>query len=158
MSQPSLDSYRKAWVFRHKDMPVTGADLEQILPLGEARSMQLWQQHVSRQSQHPEQFGGDDWAANATTWGHEGQWQAQWESEDAALPAELLEAIDWADNTVVYFCYHSRDVIQTHWGIFRRHWKNFLFFDEGPLLLGKRRLQVVQFHEDGRYTIGQRPG
>ncbi|RRJ82654.1 DUF2947 domain-containing protein [Aestuariirhabdus litorea] len=157
MTHSPLDHYRKAWVFRHREMPVQEAELQQITPLGEARSLQLWQQHVSRQSQHPEQFGGDDWAAAAQTWQEEGQWQERWESDQADLPEELLEALDWADNTVVYFCYHSRDVIETNWGVFRRHWKNFLFFDEGPLLLGKRRAQVVQFHEDGRYSLGVRP-
>ncbi|MCL6414207.1 DUF2947 domain-containing protein [Aestuariirhabdus sp. Z084] len=153
----SLDDYRKAWIFRHQDMPLAEAELAQLKPLGEERSLQLWQQHISSQSQHPEQFGGDDWAAREDVWSEEGEWQPCWESDDPDLPEELLQAIDWADNTVVYFCYNNRDIIETQWALFRRHWKNFLFFDDGPLLLGKRRKEVIQFHQDGRYLLGQRP-
>ncbi len=158
MAPQSLEQYRKAWIFRHKDMPVDEENLLRITPLGEARSLQLWQQHVSNQSQHPEHFEGDDWPAKESCWHEQGEWQELWESDEPDLPQSILQALDWAENTVVYFCYDSRDIVETKWDVFRKHWKNFLFFDDGPLLLGKKRKQVVQFHQDGSFSLGNRPG
>jgi hypothetical protein len=47
-------------------------------------------------------------------------------------------------------------VIETTWDVFKRTWKNFLFMDDGPLLIGKKRDQVVQFMSNGTYRIGDK--
>ncbi|WP_417225535.1 DUF2947 domain-containing protein [Amphritea sp.] len=156
MSYLPVEQYKRAWIFRHKDLPISDEDLAQIKPLTEARAEQVWTQQISTQCNHPSLFGADDWANKSHTWLETDHWQQRWESDNEALPELLAEHLQWDDGTVVWFCYSSEHVIETTWEIYRRHWKNFLFFDDGPLLIGRKRKQVVQFHQTGNYRIGNR--
>ena len=157
MNYIPLEAYKRAWIFRHKDLPVSEADLDEIKPLSEARAEQVWRQQISQESNHPEFFYDDDWANKNPTWQETFPWQNRWESDEADMPEPLLEHLDWDDNTLVYFCYDVEHVIETRWHVFKRHWKNFLFFDNGPLLIGRKRKQIAQFMQTGNVRIGTRP-
>ena len=73
------------------------------------------------------------------------------------LPELILEHINWDNNTVVYFCTARNNVIETTWMVFKRCWKNFLFMDDGSLLIGKKRKEVVQFLSNGTCKVGNKP-
>ena len=149
--------YPEGWIFRHRELPVAAEDLIAIMPLTPVASRQYWIQHVSREASHASHFMNDDWPAQNGVWAESGDWQGCWDSDSNELPELLAAHLSWDDNTVVYFCYHAGHVIQTSWKIFRRYWKNFLFYDDEPLLLAKKRAQVAQFHPDGSFHIGIRP-
>ena len=158
MKYIALQDFDRAWIFRHKDLPVASGDLEQIKPYSEAVSNQLWNQYISQNAGHPSQFGHGDWPSRNGVW-QEGapDWQQCWELDEPDMPAELLAHLDWDDNTVVLFFYDCDRVIETRWSVFRRCWKNFLFFDDGPILVGKKRKQVVQFRQSGDFLLGTKP-
>ncbi len=156
MSYIPLQEYPKAWIFRHRDLPLTAEDLAAIRPLTATRSEQLWSQLVSPLASHPDYFEAGDWPADARVWQETGRWQEAWDSTSSELPPLVQQFIAWEDNTVVYFCYESEHVIETTWAVFKRSWKNFLFLDDGPLLLGRRRKQVVQFFQNGNLKVGER--
>jgi len=151
----SLAEYSQGWIFRHREMPVPEALLADIRPLSEADALRFWKQQISAEATHASHFMSDDWACHNGIWHTRGEWQAMWESDEPELPEEL-DFPDWESNTQVFFCYDCHNVIQTTWGTFRQCWKNFLFYDDEPLLLGKRRLQVARFHSDGTFDIGAR--
>jgi len=157
MKHIALADFDRAWIFRHKDLPVEAADLEQIKPYSEAVANQLWNQYLSENAGHPSQFGHGDWPERNGVWGENGDWQTPWEDDAPELPAALLEHLDWDDNTVVLFFYDCDRVIETRWNVFKRCWKNFLFFDDGPILMGKKRKQVVQFKQSGEFRLGNKP-
>ena len=83
-------------------------------------------------------------------------WQQAWDGDEPELPAELLANIKWEDNTTIFFCYEKYNIIETKWGVFKRNWKNFLFFDDGPLLLGRKQNQVVWFQSNGTFQLATR--
>lgn len=149
-----LKEYRYAWFFTHREMPVDEQTSTLIKPLCEADSNQIWQQQISKKANHPDLFAKDDWPSKHKTWQNEGQWQQQWESDASEMPDIVDQYIDWEDNSIVYFCYHADHIIETRWDVFRAHWKNFLFLDNGPILLGKRRSQVLQFFQTGQMKVG----
>jgi hypothetical protein len=149
-----LPEYRYAWFFKHQEMPVPSEALSQIKPLSEASANQVWLQLISKKVNHPDLFLKDDWPSQQQTWQVTQQWQQQWESDDSDMPEIIDEYLQWEGNTIVYFCYHADNIIETTWDIFRAHWKNFLFLDNGPILLGKRRNEVLQFFEDDQLKIG----
>lgn len=157
MQYISLNDYRYAWFFTHRELPIEPQSLSLIKPLVESRSNQLWHQLVSKDANHPDLFLRTDWPAKSTSWKVTGKWQVCWESDDGDLPREIEEFIDWEGNTVVYFCYHADNIIETTWEVFCSHWKNFLFLDNGPILLGKRRNEVIQFNQDGQFKLGMKP-
>ncbi len=157
MNYIALDKYKNAWIFRHKDLPVTDEDKLQIKPLTELRAEQIWREHISRGCSHTEHLTEDDWAAQDANWLGKDFWQSAWDSETNELPDTFSEYFaDWEPEVTVYFCYQSDHIIETKWSVFTRNWKNFLFFDNGPLLIGKKRKQVAQFFEDGTYRLGVR--
>ncbi len=157
MNYIDLSEYRNAWVFRHKDMPVSPEDLVHIKPLSESSAYQLWRQRISKEADHPTDWESGDWAANENTWLHKEIWQKAWDSSSPELPELISENIDWADNVTIFFCYESSKVIETSWAVFKRNWKNFLFFDDGPILIARKKKQAVQFFQNGTFAIGEMP-
>jgi len=151
-----LDDYRYSWFFKHRELTVDDQALLHIKPLAETVANQIWHQMISKNANHPDLFHKEDWPLKQNSWKVHGQWQESWESSASDLPDEVENFIEWEANTVVYFCYHSDNIIETTWEVFSQHWKNFLFLDNGPILIGKRRKEVIQFHEDGHFSLGEK--
>lgn len=158
MQYQDWQDYRQGWIFRHRELPIPDEQRQQIRPLAADSAAQVWRQQISLEASHASHFLSDDWPARNGVWQSERlAWQEQWESDDVQLPQEIAEHCDWQDNTVVFFCYDMHHVVETNWRIFKQHWKNFLFFDDGPLLIAKRRQEAVQFFSDGQYQLGIKP-
>ncbi|WP_068713589.1 DUF2947 domain-containing protein [Vibrio tritonius] len=154
MSYLPLDQYQRKWIFTHQSMPVPQEDLEQIKPMSAQRAAQFWKDHVSAQSPDSERLSSSDWPRKKEAWQDEVDWMAEWESDDPEMPAAVLEHVEWQDDVTVYFCYEKYNVVETKWHIFKRHWKNFLFYDDGPILLARRRKEALWFHSDGKVKLG----
>lgn len=156
MNYVELDSYSRKWIFTHASMPVEESDLVLIKPFTQARSAQIWNEHISSHSPSADHFAKGDWAFDDKAWSEAFDWQKAWDSDEPALPEEMLAFIDWEDNTTVFFCYEKYNVIETKWGVFKRNWKNFLFFDDGPMLIGRKKKQAVWFSTKGTYRLANR--
>lgn len=154
MSYIAIEQLKNAWIFKHKSLPINENDLNKIKPMTEARANIVWDTFISKQVDHPDFFKKGDWPFDQSSWLEQGKWETIWDSEDTDLPALILEHLNWDNNTVVYFCSARNKVIETTWLIFKRCWKNFLFIDDGPLLIGKKRKEVVQFNANGLFKTG----
>ncbi len=156
MNYIDIASYKKKWIFHHQSMPVDATDLPDIKPMTTARANQLWQECVSKKSPSLLHLGQDEWVNTAATWKEEMAWQESWESE-SDLSENFWQFFALDDNSLVYFCYDKQDIIETRWRIFKKYWKNFLFYDDEPLLLVKKKKNVAQFSQDGKVKLGMRP-
>lgn len=156
MNYTSIDSLKNAWVFRHKSLPISTQDLALIKPMTSTRANVLWDNSISRQVDHPDFFKNGDWPHNDKVWYEQGKWEPVWDSETPQLPELIMNNLLWDKNTVVYFCSSRNHIIETTWDVFQRCWKNFLFMDDGPLLIGKKRDQVVQFLSNGTFKLGDK--
>jgi len=154
MNYIPLEELKNAWVFKHKSLPIKPADLPKIKPMNTTRANTLWDTFISKQVDHPDFFKKGDWAFNTNAWHESANWEKDWDSDREELPELLHNYITWDNNTVVYFCSARNHVIETTWGIFKRYWKNFLFMDDGTLLIGKKRKETVQFLSNGTYKVG----
>ena len=157
MSYIPLSQFKKAWIFNRQDLPIAEADARLIKPMTELRATTLWKSAISSQVDHPDFFKKGDWPFAIETWQEQGNWQEVWEGDDPALPAAILAHLAWENETVVYYCNCQNSVIETTWAVFKRCWKNFLFMDDGALLVGKKRPQAVQFLSNGTYQLGLKP-
>lgn len=154
MPYQPLDGFAKAWIFKRSDPFIQPEDLAHIKPFSELRANQVWRDYISQERTHPDHLNQKDWSQDPDAIGLNLDWQPRWESDDEPLPDEVLAHLEnWQDDNIIYFCYHQDDVIETSYGVFKRSWKNFLFFDNGPLLLGKKKKQAVQFFSDGTCTL-----
>lgn len=151
MYQP-LDCFPKSWVFKRNDPKVEPADLQEIRLLSEERAGQVWRDYISEEHTHPDHLTDKDWvkAIKAQVPSGKLQWEKVWDSEQLSLPDEFLSHFAaWGDDTTVFFCCHSDVVFEVKWGVFKRTWKAFLFLDNGPVLVGKKKKQAAQFHSNG---------
>ncbi|MCI2284023.1 DUF2947 domain-containing protein [Colwellia sp. MSW7] len=157
MSYIPLEQLKNAWIFKHKSLPIHENDLAKIKPMAKDRANVLWDTFISRQADHPDFFKKGDWPFDKSNWIEQGKWEGVWDSTDESLPELINTHIDWDNNTVVYYCSSRDNIIETTWVVFKRCWKNFLFMDDGPILIGKKRQQVVQFTSNGYFKIGNKP-
>ncbi|MCG3766438.1 DUF2947 family protein [Vibrio cincinnatiensis] len=156
MSYLPLEQYPRKWIFTHQSMPISEPELAQIKPMTPMRSAQFWKENVSAQSPDADRFSSQDWPSKPGSWTEQVDWMAEWESDEAELPQAILAHIDWQDDVTIYFCYEKYNVIETKWSVFKRNWKNFLFYDDGPILLGRRRTEILWFQTDGTVKLGHR--
>ena len=156
MSYLPLEQYQRKWIFTHPSMPVPEQDWALIKPMDQARSAQLWKEQISAQSPDSERLSSSDWPAKERNWPLSVDWMSEWESDEPSLPQAVMDAIQWQDDVTVYFCYEKYNVIETKWSIFKKYWKNFLFYDDGPILIGRRRKEALWFDSYGQVKIGFR--
>ncbi|WP_286268934.1 DUF2947 domain-containing protein [Thalassotalea hakodatensis] len=157
MTHLPLEQFKHAWIFRHQSMPLSAEQLAQIKPMSEERSATLWDTFISKNAVHPELFTKHDWPTQEKHLTQHIPWESRWESDNPSLPDELLLHINWEENTTVYYCLHRQCILETTWGLFKQCWKNFLFLDDGSLLIGKKRQQAVQFNSNGTCRYGDKP-
>jgi len=157
MNYIPLEQLKNAWVFKHKSLPISDSDLNKIKPMSKERANTLWDAFISKQVDHPDFFKKGDWSFDKSNWLEQGKWESIWDSDEASLPELIKNHISWDNNTVIYFCSDRNNIIETTWVIFKRCWKNFLFMDDGSILFGKKRKEVVQFNSNGLFKIGTKP-
>ncbi len=156
MKYQDINNYSRKWIFTHASMPVVSDDLQQIKPFTAQQSAMFWQENISRESPDSERFAPKDWASNLNNWLMETNWIKTWESDDDSFPVEIEQYLTWQDDVTVYFCYEKYNVIETTWKVFKNNWKNFLFYDDGPILLARRREQALWFLDNGKVKLGKR--
>lgn len=156
MNYLPLSQCKYAWIFKHQSLPLTDELSALIKPMTEQRAMVLWDSFVSKTADHPDFFTTTDWPANGKTWLDNGKWEGIWDSEENDLPTAILDNIQWDPNTIVYYCINRKQVFETTWLTFKKCWKNFLFLDDGTLLIGKKRQEVVQFNSNGHFKVGKK--
>jgi hypothetical protein len=156
MNYIPLSDLKNAWVFKHQSLPISDKNKAKIKPMTSERSAVLWDSFISKQADHPDFFKQGDWPFDKNTWQLTDNWEKKWDSEDPALPDGITQKIDWDNNTVIYFCCSRKLVIETTWLVFQECWKNFLFMDDGPILIGKKRKEALQFLSNGNYKLGEK--
>jgi hypothetical protein len=157
MSYTPLEQLKNAWIFKHKSLPISEKDLSKIKPMIKDRANVLWDTFISRQVDHPDFFKKGDWPFDQSNWQDQGKWEGIWDSNEENLPELITVSILWDNNTVVYYCSNRENVIETTWAVFKRCWKNFLFMDDGCILIGKKRKESVQFNSNGSFKVGIKP-
>lgn len=157
MPDQTLDTYQRKWIFNHQSLPVDEALKKQIKPLNSMNSMMIWNDWISRHSPDSQRISTQEWPGRKNTWSLEGNWISQWESDETELPFDIAQFIAWQDSQTIYFCYEKYNVIETTWQVFKQCWKNFLFYDDGPILVNLHQPEVLMFHSNGKVRLGKRP-
>jgi len=157
MNHIPLEQLKNAWIFKHKSLPLNEKDLTKIKPMVKERANVLWDTFISRQVDHPDFFKKGDWPFDQSNWQDQGKWEGIWDCNEESLPELITTAITWDNNTIVYYCSNRDNVIETTWAVFKRCWKNFLFMNDGCILIGKKRKESMQFNSNGNFKIGNKP-
>ena len=145
------------WNFFHTKAPVPEAVLPLIRPLTEDYARTLWRTYVSTAGRHTMLLPDGDWPAQLFGSGTRVPWHDDWNAGRTERIADVLrQHLPWPADTLIYFFWSEEDAVAAPWRVFLGHWINFLFHDEGPILLSPRFPQAVVFGPTGDLYIGTR--
>jgi hypothetical protein len=131
--------------FTDDEIPIPKEYLIKIKPLEENSSGYFWDTNISSRNKHPMRLDDSDWFSSLNLQAL-CQWQSAWnKNEYSRIKSTLRNQVSWEDNTVVYMCWHRSVIIETTWEIFSEYWINFLFEDEGPILIAKGKNEIFTF-------------
>ncbi len=131
--------------FTDEEIPVPENDLIQIKSLSKLSSTDFWHENISTNNDHPMRLDDSDWFANLSL-EPLCQWQVDWKKNAfSRIEILLTDIVNWEKNTIVHMCWHRSTVIETYWQTFTRYWINFLFEDEGPILIAKDKNELFTF-------------
>ena len=98
---------RKCGFFRHKDMPISADDAQQIKPMTSERAAVLWSTMVSfREHDHPDFFDKTDWCGKEESFNETLNWENALEAGEEQLPEAILAHLDWPTQQCI-FAWHA---------------------------------------------------
>ncbi len=117
------------------DPQMSAKDRRTIIVLHKSESAELWDRHISCDGRHFMLLPNDSWPAKlirSTTVRY--YWTNDWNTNNVAPMAEILGSMRAPENEVLVFW--GREIgVRTTNGVFARRWLNFLYEDEGVLVV-----------------------
>jgi len=129
----------------HNDPEMSSEDLDQIDILNETLCSEKWTELVSGLNRHFMQLQDNEWPAQVVTESNFlYRWQEDWNNEDYSTFSSQLQDFGIPDASTLYVFWMKEVGIKTTWGVFCGNWGNFLFEDEGcVLVLPEHNVSVV---------------
>ena len=147
-----MNDFAGNWFFYQDEIMIPQNHIARIKPLSKKYSNFLWKQYVSKTGEHL-----------MTIENHEVLLELQevynfiddWNQNNYSnLREELQKHLNYDYNDQIFFFWGCGTSVETTWEIFLRHWINFLFEDEGPILINPRSKKVIIFGSTGSVLIG----
>ncbi len=130
----------------HNDPEILISDLNQIKIFTEQYSEVQWQKYVSSKNRHFMLLGNDEWPASIV---HDKNylynWQNDWNDNHFESFKEKLIELEIPDSTIILFFWMKEHCIETTWKIFVNNWINFLYEDEGCILVNLLNKKTIIF-------------
>lgn len=140
----------------HDRVPIPESDRARVERLDVASSRAVWRAVFGGVA--PATFDAlNDWLSRLRDGGERFRWVDAWEASDYGWAERTLRPhFPWPDETTVLFIWTPDRALQTSFGIFLRHWRAFLFDDEGPLLASMSGDEVAWFWPGSSGVVGRR--
>ena len=141
----------------HDDPPIADADKLAINVLDEPEASSRWDRLVSARNRHLMLLDQAEWPAQLVG----GSpifylWHDDWNDDNTEPFCDELRSleINLTQNVTVFW---MRELaVESSWEVFTRNWINFLYEDEGCIVVPSRSQTCVIF-SNGRSWVGQRP-
>jgi hypothetical protein len=120
----------------HDDPKMSASDIEQVDILSESTCSNKWIEYVSAVNRHFMQMQDDEWpakvVADSNFWY---RWQEEWNDDDFCKFSSLLRDVSLPGNSTLYVFWMKEVGVKTTWEVFCNNWGNFLYEDEGCILV-----------------------
>ncbi len=140
----------------YNDPEMTRSDLDQIEILKEGGSSELWSSYISYRNRHYMLLEDDEWpsliVAKNQSWYN---WTDDWNNDDLGSFKSKLLNLNILPSSNIYVLWMKEVGIKTKWGVFCNNWVNFLYEDEGCILVSPDSDTAVIL-SNGRSWKGQR--
>jgi hypothetical protein len=140
----------------HDDPKMSSHDLEQIEILSEGACSKKWIEYVSAVNRHFMQLHDDEWPAKVVDENNfMYHWQEDWNNDDFPNFRSHLQSVGLPEESVLYIFWMKEVGIKTTWGIFCNNWGNFLYEDEGCILVLPEHSKSIVL-SNGQSWLGDR--
>jgi hypothetical protein len=141
----------------HNDPPIADADRLAINVLDESDASTRWDQLVSPSNRHFMLLDQTEWPAqlvrDASVFYN---WMDDWNNDASVTFCDALRTLDInLDQTITVF-WMREHAVESSWDAFTRNWINFLYEDEGCIVVPSLS-QTCVILSNGRSWVGQRP-
>lgn len=151
--------YPNNWYFYDNDISIADCDIEKIKPFTQQYCSFLWNHYISKSGRHSNLLKLDDeWPVELLKNKPIYYFNTDWNENKyyTLLRGLLKECLHFNGKDSIYLFWSPEDGIETTWEIFLGYWINFLFNDEGPILINPSSKHVIRFGSDGSVQIGER--
>ena len=150
-----MNKYEGNWFFYDKAVPVNEQDIKLIKPLTKQYSIFLWSKYISQKNRHLMLLEKNEWPNLLKI--QEYNWAEDWNERNYnGLSEYLINKASFIDDDLIYFFWMKETGVETTWAIFLKYWINFLFEDEGPILISPEKDDAFSFGPSGTVLIGKR--
>ncbi len=120
----------------YNDPEMPADHLEKVTPLNKAESSALWQKFVSPSNRHLMLLDDTEWPSKLIVenacWYY---WVDDWNNDDFSTFASMLSSLPVKNETVLHLFWMQECGITTTWEVFSQNWGNFLYEDEGVVIV-----------------------
>lgn len=121
----------------YDDPPISDEDKKLIENL-DGKSKQIWDSLVSHSNRHFMMLIDDEWPAKLISENNVlYNWLNDWNNNHIHRFRDKLHTLPFSDNEFIYIFWMREIGIQTTWKTFCNNWINFLYEDEGFILVSQ---------------------
>ena len=151
----NMENYNKNWYFYDEEIRVSSEDIKNIKPLSVGYSGLLWQQYISNSNRHFMLLNSDDKLTLLEKQNY--NWLDDWNNGTYDnFKNYLSRNLPYNQGDTIIVFWSKESAVETNWSIFIKHWANFLFEDEGVVLINTTNEKVLVFCSDGVLLKGKR--
>ncbi len=120
----------------HNDPKMSAEDLEEINILSYGECVEAWIGYVSAVNRHFMQMQDDEWPSKIVSSTHCWyRWVEDWNADNFSEFNSRLQTIGIPEKSTLFVFWMKEAGLKTNWGVFLRNWGNFLYEDEGCILV-----------------------
>ena len=130
------DTTKEIDSFFYDDPKIPADHWQDIHFLSEEECAALWQQYVSPTNRHFMLLAEDEWPGllvNKENFLY--NWQQDWNDDNLDTFTKILLSKDIPADSPIHFFWMKEAGITTKWHIFAKNWINFLYEDEGCIVV-----------------------
>lgn len=140
----------------YNDPEMSPSDLNKVNILGKDSTSGKWAEYVSVANRHFMEIKEDEWpsqiVAGKSAWYY---WLEDWNNNNFYPFTSRLLSLGIPTNCALYVFWMKEIGLKTEWGVFCNNWANFLYEDEGCILvLPEHELSLVL--TNGSAWLGKR--
>jgi hypothetical protein len=138
------------------DPKMSSDDLDKVYVFSEVESSQKWVEFVSTLNRHFMLMHNGEWPSRVITDGNFlYRWIDDWNRDDFNGFSSRLQSIGIPEDSTLYVFWMKELGLKTVWSVFRRNWGNFLYEDEGCILVFPEQKSAFVF-SNGSAWLGER--
>lgn len=150
----SMDDYEYNWYFYDEEIRVPRDDIISIKPLSLEYSGLLWEQYVSNHKEHYMLLDSQNKLLISEQ--EKYNWDDDWNNGTYEnFQNYLIETVLYKLSDTIIIFWSKNYSVETKWSIFTKHWANFLFDDEGVVLVNITNKKVLVFCPSGVLLKGE---